>query len=224
MSADMAPDWRSELAHDEDDFSSLFATYGTVMFKAQTIERAIAITLVHFELLGESDMSDDAIGQRLDEVFRQPWGELLGQLDASETADVPKDVRESLTNAKNIRNMLAHRFFADGFLGLLDRHVRPELVDRLAQADEAFEGLLPRLMPLLYEMAEELRGVTAEEIERFKEVVGHAQIPRDRGNLASLSSTSGQMGRSACRPERPRKPVALPLAPVLQEEPGSLGV
>lgn len=176
MSAHQTFDWKSELAQDEDDLGSLFTTYGVVMFKAQTIERAIAIALVSFELLGDVGMSEDAIGERFDEVFRQPWGALLRQLDASETADVPNDVRESLTHAKNIRNMLAHRFFADGFLGLLDSHVRRDLADCLAEADESFEGLLPRLMPLLYEMVEELRGVTAEDIERFKEVVGAVTV------------------------------------------------
>ena len=97
----------------------MFAQFGAAMFQCQALERRLALMLALIESPGAEQGSREELQDLLDKLHRQTLGTLIERYRKSEM--IPEGYEPRLREALELRNLLAHRYFADNVELLVSR-------------------------------------------------------------------------------------------------------
>lgn len=137
----------------------VFAHYGLAMYQAQCLEREIAIALSTVHGPGPKRITRDQLDQLYDKNFRKTLGSLVAGL--RQTASVPGELEERLTQALTLRNWLTHNYFWERTPRFMKAPGREAMIQELLEAIRCFMEIDAQLSEITGRWAA-AHGVTKE--------------------------------------------------------------
>jgi hypothetical protein len=127
----------------------VYAHYGLAMYHAQCLEHGIVLALVSAKLFAQERAVAESTGKFslsdferrfdifMDEQFDLTMGGLISRLRTSSKLATSFDT--DLTNAKQLRNFLAHRYFRERAHAFISKIGRKSMLAELQEAQQLFE-------------------------------------------------------------------------------------
>ena len=124
---------------ESEQIREVYARFGLAMYRAQCLERQLAIILATKYGPGPTRISCT----ELDNIFEGLFSRTLGQLvrEVVTLAGLGKDEEERLENALEKRNWLAHRYFWERAVEFLSESGRTSMINELQDATYLFDTL-----------------------------------------------------------------------------------
>ena len=149
--------------HKSEHIREVFAYYGLAMYRAQCLERQLAMMLA-------SQYGTDPVSisiARFDTIMEELFSETLGQLVSKivSIGALGEDDTERLKTALEQRNRLAHRYFWERATEFLSVSGREVMISELQDAVELFVTLDQSLTNRMFEWGETY-GITQQSVDK----------------------------------------------------------
>ena len=141
----------------------VYAYFGLAMYKAQCLERQLAIVLATRYGPGPTKMTNAEFDDLLEGLFSKTMGRLVRDIGA--LAQLSEGEKEWLQQALSKRNWLAHRYFWERARDFLSQSGRAAMIQELQQAVDSFDALDKLFTTKAMEWAAPL-GITEQLVER----------------------------------------------------------
>jgi hypothetical protein len=139
------------------------AKYAEAMMAAQLLERSAAVVVTAGDLDDLDTLGPAEVDQRFRRAFNQ---ETLGKFKNESPIVGSGALYDKVAHAWEVRNWLAHRFFLDSVVGLIDPREHDSLIENLAARADLFQEAANLLAGAAHELAAE-RGVAPEDLDLF---------------------------------------------------------
>jgi hypothetical protein len=149
------------LDQDEEQIKEVYARFGLAMYQAQCVERAIAILLATEYGPGPTKITRSQYDDLLESLFKKTFGGLIAHLRKS--VNVPSNFDDTLREALNKRNWLAHEYFWDRAGHFLSDKGRNIMLSELNEIIEYFSNLDQQVTEI-YQAWAEKHGITKDRI------------------------------------------------------------
>ena len=123
-----------------------FARYGLAMYHAQCVEKSLAILVSSVFNKNFLPSAPDRRGEIQDEVFSKTIGKLLTRM--RKQISVPPSLDQTLHDAWQKRNWLAHEYFWAGAGELMTTRGRNRLIDELTGLSDFFSKVDAHLVSI----------------------------------------------------------------------------
>ncbi len=124
---------------ESESIKDVFAHFGLAMYRAQCLERQMAIMLATQHLLGPATITKTEFEKHLDGLFSKTLGNLVNELKIA--TDFGEEEGERLDDALSKRNWLAHRYFGERATEFLSESGRASMLRELQNAADYFDTL-----------------------------------------------------------------------------------
>ena len=159
---------------DGKQIKEVYAVYGLAMYQAQCLERQIAISLA--SVFGPQNITPGQYDLLLADNFDKTMGQLLHELFKKSGADDRVSrLKAGLMQAKDSRNLLAHRYFWERASQFLSPTGRDAMLNELEGFIELFEGVDADLTEATLEWATR-HGIMESDVQKiFDELLARAR-------------------------------------------------
>ena len=157
---------REHIDNVSEQVKEVYAYFGLAMYKAQCVERQLAMILATRYGPGPSKITRTEFDDLLESLFSKTMGWLIR--DIGELAKLSEGEREQLQEALSKRNWLAHRYFWERARVFLSESGRVSMIQELQEAVDSFGALDQLLTSRTMEWAEPM-GITEQMVEREME-------------------------------------------------------
>lgn len=157
----------------------VYARYGLAMYSAQVLEHAIVnmVIVLRFMPTRSTHQSQESWEAAFDDFCIGEFGKTLGNMlrTLEKLNIVPEPLIERLRRAKEIRDVLAHRFFRKHDWDFMKQDGRAEMIVYCERAVEEFKAIDAELDTLCLSFLNQF-GLTDECIKaRYAEMLAQAQ-------------------------------------------------
>ena len=140
----------------------MFAQFGAAMFQCQALERRLALMLALIESPGAEQGSREELQDLLDKLHRQTLGTLIERYRKSGL--IPEGYEPRLREALELRNLLAHRYFAENVELLVLPAGRDDMISKL-NGHAAWIREVEQELAAFTERWHAKHGITAEAVQ-----------------------------------------------------------
>lgn len=144
----------------------VYAYFGLAMYKAQCLERQLAMALATRYGPGATNMTEAEFDDLLESFFSKTMGRLVREI--GEMAKLSEREKERLQEALDKRNWLAHRYFWERATAFMSEPGRVAMIQELQEAVDSFDALDQLFTARTMEWAEPM-GITEQMVEREME-------------------------------------------------------
>ena len=117
----------------------VFARFGLAMYRAQCLERELAIILATKYGPGPFNVSRTEFNSIFEKLFSKSLGQLVSNI--TQLSALSEDEEERLKAALEKRNWLVHRYFWERVVDLLSYSGLASMIDELQDTADIFESL-----------------------------------------------------------------------------------
>ena len=129
----------ANLDHKSEHIREVYAWFGLAMFKAQCLERQIALMLATKYGPSPTRISRREFDAILEDLFSKTLGQLVSEI--GKVAELSEDEKERLQKGLSKRNWLAHNYFWDRGVAFLSESGRVSMIEELQEMTYSFETL-----------------------------------------------------------------------------------
>lgn len=141
----------------------LFACFGYCLYRAQCLERTMAIAMTTICGPGPDKITSAQYDRLLESHFSKTLGELINRIRA--TIPVSKEFKSALSETSKKRNWLVHKYFWERSVEFTTEDGRQSMICELKEIAHLFEEIDSALTAIMRQWGEK-HGVTEEVIEK----------------------------------------------------------
>ena len=157
---------------DSEQIKEVFARFGVAMYRAQCLERQLALILATKYRSGPAKITKTEFDNILAGLFSRTLGHLVSKI--GEIAEISEDEKEQLRKALKRRNWLAHQYFWERAAAFMSDSGRDSMIEEIQEAMSSFEALDELFTSRTTEWRESI-GITQESVDNELE-----RLVRDR--------------------------------------------
>ena len=145
------------------EVKEVFSFYGLCMYNAQILEQELINLTVALIAKNATKLSKNDF----DNLFSKAGSKTLGQLihDLKRKVEFPKKLEESLINAKNNRNFVAHDFFKHHSINFGAERGRSHMIQKLRGYTRGFMTVISSVEKITEQLYKAL-GITEEIVQK----------------------------------------------------------